>query len=51
MDVTDPWGTNWHHTSPYDIGMPSGAANQDNSDVRLPLSQSLRFLSYSTELS
>ncbi|KAF9056566.1 hypothetical protein BJ165DRAFT_536503 [Panaeolus papilionaceus] len=20
LDVTDPWGTNWHHQSPYDIG-------------------------------
>ncbi|KAI0095027.1 hypothetical protein BDY19DRAFT_915950 [Irpex rosettiformis] len=20
MDVTDPWGTNWHHQSPYDLG-------------------------------
>ncbi|KAK7694980.1 hypothetical protein QCA50_002168 [Cerrena zonata] len=24
MDVTDPWGTNWHHESPYDVG-----SNQD----------------------
>lgn len=21
MDGTDPWGTNWHHHSPYDIGL------------------------------
>lgn len=34
MDVTDPWGTNWHHTSPYDIGMPAGPASVDH-DVRL----------------
>lgn len=34
MDVTDPWGTNWHHTSPYDIGMPGGSASVDH-DVRL----------------
>lgn len=20
LDGTDPWGTNWHHTSPYDLG-------------------------------
>ncbi|KAI0688680.1 hypothetical protein BC835DRAFT_1418990 [Cytidiella melzeri] len=20
MDVSDPWGTNWHHQSPYDLG-------------------------------
>ncbi|KAH6916921.1 hypothetical protein BKA70DRAFT_1417705 [Coprinopsis sp. MPI-PUGE-AT-0042] len=20
LDVTDPWGTNWHHESPYDVG-------------------------------
>ncbi|KAL4241634.1 hypothetical protein ABKN59_000804 [Abortiporus biennis] len=20
LDVTDPWGTNWHHQSPYDVG-------------------------------
>lgn len=33
MDVTDPWGTNWHHTSPYDIGMPAGSGS-DNHDVR-----------------
>ncbi len=33
MDVTDPWGTNWHHTSPYDIGMPAGSASADH-DVR-----------------
>ncbi|KAF6766598.1 hypothetical protein DFP72DRAFT_1057747 [Ephemerocybe angulata] len=23
LDVTDPWGTNWHHESPYDIGTPA----------------------------
>jgi hypothetical protein len=33
MDVTDPWGTNWHHTSPYDIGLPA-TSNSDNYDVR-----------------
>jgi hypothetical protein len=24
MDVSDPWGTNWHHQSPYDVGNRSG---------------------------
>jgi hypothetical protein len=25
MDVSDPWGTNWHHQSPYDVGIrPDG---------------------------
>ena len=23
LDVTDPWGTNWHHQSPYEIIQPS----------------------------
>ncbi|KAF5385455.1 hypothetical protein D9757_005426 [Collybiopsis confluens] len=23
LDVSDPWGTNWHHESPYDIGLGS----------------------------
>jgi zinc finger CCCH domain-containing protein 13 len=23
LDVTDPWGTNWHHESPYDVGQAS----------------------------
>lgn len=23
LDVTDPWGTNWHHESPYDVGQTS----------------------------
>jgi hypothetical protein len=23
MDVSDPWGTNWHHQSPYDLGAVS----------------------------
>ncbi|KAJ3853129.1 hypothetical protein EV368DRAFT_39563, partial [Lentinula lateritia] len=23
LDVSDPWGTNWHHESPYDIGLAS----------------------------
>lgn len=23
LDITDPWGTNWHHQSPYDVGHSS----------------------------
>jgi hypothetical protein len=40
MDVTDPWGTNWHHTSPYDIGLPaaSGSSPVDPNDVRFSFS-------------
>lgn len=29
LDVTDPWGTNWHHESPYDIGGPSTPSKGD----------------------
>ncbi|KAG6862174.1 hypothetical protein C0995_004256 [Termitomyces sp. Mi166 len=32
-DVTDPWGTNWHHHSPYDIGLVNGAISADVHDV------------------
>jgi len=31
LDLTDPWGTNWHHQSPYDIGQTTTVA--DNSEV------------------
>ncbi|KAK7059177.1 hypothetical protein VNI00_001804 [Paramarasmius palmivorus] len=24
LDVSDPWGTNWHHQSPYDVGLGNG---------------------------
>ncbi|KAJ3769371.1 hypothetical protein FB446DRAFT_812324 [Lentinula raphanica] len=36
LDVSDPWGTNWHHESPYDIGLGSGpiAADVDPSRSR-----------------
>ncbi|PPQ67162.1 hypothetical protein CVT25_005763 [Psilocybe cyanescens] len=27
LDVTDPWGTNWHHQSPYDIGQTTPATS------------------------
>lgn len=26
LDVTDPWGTNWHHESPYDVGLNNGSS-------------------------
>jgi hypothetical protein len=29
LDVTDPWGTNWHHQSPYDIGLSNGQISVD----------------------
>ncbi|KAG6821380.1 hypothetical protein H0H93_014177 [Arthromyces matolae] len=32
LDVTDPWGTNWHHRSPYDIGLV-GPISADVQDV------------------
>jgi hypothetical protein len=45
MDVTDPWGTSWHHTSPYDIGLP--ATSDAHHDVRhLTLSSLLISLNY-----
>ncbi|KAJ4484925.1 hypothetical protein C8J55DRAFT_509305 [Lentinula edodes] len=37
LDVSDPWGTNWHHESPYDIGLASSgpiAADVDPSRSR-----------------
>lgn len=33
LDVTDPWGTNWHHQSPYDIGLGSNPVSVDVQDV------------------
>jgi hypothetical protein len=33
LDVTDPWGTNWHHHSPYDIGLSNGPISVDVQDV------------------
>ena len=41
LDVTDPWGTNWHHQSPYDVFAQAGATSLDTQDVcdRLPLFQ------------
>ncbi|KNZ74139.1 hypothetical protein J132_07786 [Termitomyces sp. J132] len=33
LDVTDPWGTNWHHHSPYDIGLVNGPISADVQDI------------------
>ncbi|KAG5654720.1 hypothetical protein H0H81_007476 [Sphagnurus paluster] len=33
LDVTDPWGTNWHHHSPYDIGLSNGQISVDVQDA------------------
>jgi len=33
LDVTDPWGTNWHHQSPYDIGLSNGPVSVDVQEV------------------
>ncbi|GLB35958.1 hypothetical protein LshimejAT787_0302460 [Lyophyllum shimeji] len=33
LDVTDPWGTNWHHQSPYDIGLSNGTISVDAQDA------------------
>ncbi|KAF8078818.1 hypothetical protein FPV67DRAFT_1663499 [Lyophyllum atratum] len=33
LDVTDPWGTNWHHHSPYDIGLGNGPISIDVQDA------------------
>lgn len=37
LDVTDPWGTNWHHQSPYDIGLSNGTVTVDSAEVRIHL--------------
>lgn len=38
LDGTDPWGTNWHHQSPYDIGLNPSQVNipPSASDVSSP---------------
>jgi len=33
MDLTDPWGQNWHHQSPYEFGQTTTAASFDTYDV------------------
>lgn len=45
LDLTDPWGQNWHHQSPYDFGQPS-SSSADAYEARsssLFLSHSLTF--------
>ena len=34
LDVTDPWGTNWHHQSPYDVFSQTATSSLDTQDVR-----------------
>lgn len=34
LDVTDPWGTNWHHQSPYDVFAQTATTSLDTQDVR-----------------
>lgn len=38
LDVSDPWGTNWHHQSPYDIGLTHNVVSVDPQEVRVFLS-------------
>lgn len=33
LDVTDPWGTNWHHQSPYDVGHNPERVSPESSEV------------------
>ncbi|KAE9400536.1 hypothetical protein BT96DRAFT_748396, partial [Gymnopus androsaceus JB14] len=33
LDVSDPWGTNWHHESPYDIGLGSSSSSPVAADA------------------
>lgn len=33
LDVTDPWGTNWHHQSPYDIGLNNNPVSPEVLEV------------------
>ena len=36
LDGSNPYGTNWHHKSPYNVGLSSERAmlSSDGSDVR-----------------
>lgn len=34
LDVTDPWGTNWHHESPYDVGLNNGTVSVEAQESR-----------------
>lgn len=33
LDVTDPWGTNWHHQSPYDLGARPDRSSPETPEV------------------
>lgn len=33
MDVSDPWGTHWHHQSPYDAGSSISPVSADSPEV------------------
>ena len=33
LDHTDPWGTNWHHQSPYDVGKGKDRTSPDSPEV------------------
>lgn len=33
LDVSDPWGTNWHHQSPYDVGLNASPVSPDVPEV------------------
>ncbi|KAA1468058.1 hypothetical protein DENSPDRAFT_847963 [Dentipellis sp. KUC8613] len=37
LDVSDPWGSNWHHQSPYDVGINAdrAATSPDEPDVSI----------------
>jgi hypothetical protein len=35
LDVTDPTGKNWHHTSPYDLNISNGSSSPEVLDVRV----------------
>ncbi|KZT05832.1 uncharacterized protein LAESUDRAFT_714546 [Laetiporus sulphureus 93-53] len=36
LDVTDPWGQNWHHESPYDVGLGDrNVVSDSESDPRV----------------
>jgi hypothetical protein len=39
MDVSDPWGTNWHHQSPYDVGIRPDGGSSPVSPGAVPESQ------------
>jgi len=36
LDLTDPWGTSWHHTSPYDFGIRPRRASTPAVSASIP---------------